>query len=73
VYAALKNEIKDNIIILNQDQDTILFNKEISPNKFKVGGAAILTELNKNHHKAIEGIKFNNPLLINNLRLPNRS
>ena len=39
-------------------------------NTFK--GAAILQELNKNHHKAFLGIKFIKPLLINNLRLLNR-
>jgi hypothetical protein len=61
------------MIILTHDHITILFNKEISPNKFNVGGAAILAELNKNHHNAIEGIKFKSPLLINNLRLCNRS
>ena len=36
-------------------------------------GAAILQDLNKNHHKAKLGIKFIKPLLINSLRLPNRS
>ncbi|MEQ5162538.1 hypothetical protein ABN196_18030, partial [Proteus terrae] len=41
--------------------------------KLIVGGAAILAELNKNHHNAILGIKFKNPLLINILRLPLRS
>ena len=35
--------------------------------------AAIFADLNKNHHMAIEGIKFNKPLLINKLCLPNRS
>lgn len=51
----------------------MLFNRLISPNKLIVGGAAIFAELNKNHHKAMLGIKFNKPLLINKLRLPNRS
>ena len=32
------------------------------------GGATILHDLNKNHHKAILGIKFINPLLINKLQ-----
>jgi len=32
-----------------------------------------LEDLNKNHHKVILGIKLINPLLINKLRLPNRS
>lgn len=45
----------------------------ISPNRFKVGGAAILPTLNKNHHKPILGIKFNKPLLTKRLRLPTRS
>ena len=48
-------------------------NKLISPNKLIEGGAAILHDLNRNHHKAILGIKFIKPLLINKLRLPNRS
>jgi len=34
----------------------------ISPNKFKEGGAAILEEHNKNHHKDNEGIILINPL-----------
>lgn len=51
----------------------ILFNKLISPKRFNVGGAAIFPEHNKNHHNANLGIKFNRPLLIINLRLPNRS
>ena len=33
----------------------------------------MLHDLSKNHHKAILGIKFINHLLINKLRLPNRS
>ena len=37
------------------------------------GGAAILHDLNKNHHKAILGKKFINPLLINKLRSPLRT
>lgn len=73
VYAALKNDKNLNINIVTQDQATILFNKLISLNKFKEGGAAILHELNKNHHNVILGIKFINPLLINKLRLPKRS
>lgn len=51
----------------------ILFNNLISPNKFNVGGAAIFPAQSKNIHKDMPGIKFNKPLLINNLRLPNRS
>ena len=70
---SLKKDNKDKVIIVTQDQLTILFNKQISPNKFNVGGAAILEEHSKNHHKDNLGIKFNNPLLINKLRLPIRS
>ena len=51
----------------------ILLINPISPTKFKEGGAAIFLEHNKNHHIAILGKKFNIPLLIINLRLPNRS
>lgn len=45
----------------------------ISPNKFKEGGAAILDDLNKNHHIDILGIKLIKPLFKNNLRLIVRS
>jgi hypothetical protein len=53
----------------NQDQETNLFNNLISPRRFREGGAAILQDVNKNHHIVILGIKFIKPLLINNLRL----
>ena len=39
-----------------------MFNVDL-PSKLIEGGAAILHDLNKNHHKAILGIKFINPLL----------
>lgn len=45
----------------------------ISPNKLNEGGAAILEEHNKNHHKDILGIKLIKPLFKNKLRLPKRS
>jgi len=45
----------------------------ISEIKFKDNGDDIFLEDNKNHHIAIEGIKFINPLLINKLRLIIRS
>lgn len=51
----------------------ILFNKLISPNKFKVGGAAIFPAHKRNHQIDKLGKKFNKPLLINKLRLLNRS
>ena len=60
-----KIDKKINILILINDHPTILFNNLISPDKLIGGGAAILHDLNKNHHKAILGIKFINPLLIN--------
>jgi hypothetical protein len=59
--------------MLTQDQATNLFNNLISPKRFKVGGAAIFADLNKNHQRAILGMKFSKPLLITKLRLPNRS
>lgn len=73
VYAALKKDKSPIANILILDHLTTLIIKLISPNKFKVGGAAILPALNKNHHSAILGIKFNNPFLINKLREPTRS
>jgi len=36
-------------------QERVLLIKKISLTKFKEGGAAILDEQNKNHHKDIEG------------------
>lgn len=45
----------------------------ISPNKLKEGGAAMLEDLNKNHHKVILGIKLISPLFKKSLRLPRRS
>lgn len=51
----------------------ILLINLISEIKFKDIGADIFLEDNKNHHIAIEGIKFIKPLLINNLRLIKRS
>ena len=67
----IKNRIYANqndwdIIPLIKDHPTILFNNLISPNKLIEGGAAILHDLNQNHHKAILGIKFIKPLLIIN-------
>lgn len=59
--------------MVNHDQPTKLFNNLISPNKFNEGGAAILQDLNKNHHIVILGINLIKPLLINNLRLLKRS
>ena len=61
------------MIILTLDQETTLIIKVTSPNRFKVGGAAMLPALSKNHHKPILGIKLSNPLAINNLRLLTRS
>ena len=51
--------------IRNQEQETKLLNKTISPRRLREGGggAAILQELNKNHHIAILRIKFIKPLL----------
>ena len=40
----------------------------ISPNNLIEDGAAILQELNTNYHKAILGMTFIKPLLINNLK-----
>lgn len=57
----------------HQDQETKLLNKPISPKRLREGGAAILQDLNKNHHIAILGIKLIKPLLIKRLRLLNRS
>lgn len=73
MYAALKKESNPTPKILTLDQDTTLTINLISPNKFKVGGAAILPALSKNHHKAILGIKFKRPFLTKSLRLPTRS
>lgn len=47
--------------------------KIISPTKLKEGGADILEEQNKNHHKDKLGMIFINPLFINILRLWVRS
>jgi hypothetical protein len=57
----------------HQDQEIKLLNKPISPKRFNEGGAAILEDLNKNHHIIILGIKLINPLLTKRLRLLNRS
>ncbi len=73
MYAALKNDNKAIISILTFDQETTLIISLTSPSKFKVGGAAILPALNKNHHNPILGIKFKSPLLISSLRLLIRS
>lgn len=56
-----------------QDHITKLLIKLISPNRFKVGGAAILLMLSKNHQKLNIGKKFIIPLFINILRLNKRS
>ena len=66
-FSLFSKDYKINILTLIKNHPTILFNKLILPNKLIEG------ELNKNHHKAILGIKFIKPLLINDLRLPNRS
>jgi len=63
----------NNIIKLIIEKDIILLINLISEIKFNEKGADIFLELNKNHHNLIEGIKLINPLLINILRLINRS
>jgi hypothetical protein len=73
VYAALKKETNINKNIEICDHPNTLLIRPISPTKFNEGGAAIFLEHNKNHHIDILGIKLSMPLLINNLRLPNRS
>jgi hypothetical protein len=73
VYAALKKDNKERPNIVIYLHPTKLFNKVISPNKFKVGGAAILPALSRNHHKLRLGIRCKSPRLISKLRLPKRS
>lgn len=53
--------------------ETRLLISIISPRRLNEGGAAILEEQNKNHHKESLGIKLINPLFKNKLRLPKRS
>jgi len=68
-----KKEVNINKKIVNNPQETILLISIISPSKLKEGGAAILEEHNKNHHKEKLGIKLIKPLFKNKLRLPRRS
>lgn len=55
--------------MVTHDQATNLLIKSISPNKFKEGGADMLLEHKRNHHKVNLGINLNIPLLIKILRL----
>lgn len=73
VYAALKKDNSAIIIIDTLDHLTTLIISLTSPNRLRVGGAAMLPALSKNHHNPILGIKLSKPLLISKLRLLMRS